>query len=94
MSDKTVPHDADEYKDNDQNEHVDTTHVDRDPLVKEVESDEGEKPNRDEDEFTQRHLEEPEIDPEIQEDNAPDDPPHGEKDDPDDVTPPIDPDDN
>mgnify|MGYP001052914837 CR=1 FL=1 len=92
MSDKTVPADAEDYKDDEQNEKVNTTHVDRDPLVKEAESDEGETPNRDEDEFSKRHLKEPEIDPEVQEDNAPDDPPRGEEGDPDDVTPPIDPD--
>lgn len=67
MSDKTVPADADDYKNNEQSEDVDTTHVDRDPLVKEAESDKDEKPNRDEDEFTQRHLDMPEIDPEAEE---------------------------
>lgn len=67
MSDKTVPAEADDYKEDEQNENVDTTHVDRDPLVKEAESDKGEKPNRDEDEFTKRHLDKPEVDPETEE---------------------------
>lgn len=67
MSDKTVPKDADDYKDDNKNEKVDTTHVDRDPLVKEAESDEGEIPNRDEDEFSKRHLKKPEVDIETEE---------------------------
>lgn len=67
MSDKTVPADADDYKDDGQSTEVDTSHVDRDPLVKEAESDEGELPNRDEDEFSKRHLKQPEVDIEIEE---------------------------
>lgn len=92
MSDKTVPHDADDYKDDDKAPRVEKDHVDRDRLVKEAESHEGETPNRDEDEFTKRHLKEPVIDPDLQEDNAPDDPPRGEAGDPQSKTPPIDPD--
>lgn len=67
MSDKTVPRDAEDYKKDDENTEVDTSHVDRDPLVKEAESDEGEIPNRDEDEFAKRHLKQPEIDIETEE---------------------------
>lgn len=66
MSDKTVPKDADDYKDDEQNEKVDTNHVDRDPLVKEAESDGDEKPNRDEDEFTKRHLKKPDVEAEAE----------------------------
>lgn len=62
MSDKTVPADADDYKDDEKNTDVDTKHVDRDPLVKEAESDDDEFPNRDEDEFTNGHLKKPEVD--------------------------------
>lgn len=61
MSDKTVPADADDYKDDEKNTDVDTSHVDRDPVVKEAESDEDEIPNRDEDEFSKRHLKQPDI---------------------------------
>lgn len=92
MSDKTVPRDADEYKKDDEDKEVDTSHVDADPLVEKAESGDGEFPNRDEDEFTKRHLKEPPVDPKLQEGNAPNPPPRGEVDDPDDVTPPIDPD--
>lgn len=62
MSDKTVPHNADEYKRDDDDKHVDTSHVDGDPLVERAESDEGETPNRDESEFSNRHLKDPEYD--------------------------------
>lgn len=91
MSDKTVPRDADDYKEDDQTPEVDTSHVDRDPLVKEAESDEGEIPNRDEDEFTKRHLKAPRVDPELHEDTSPEAPARGEEADPTSPTPPIDP---
>jgi len=93
MSDKTVPHDADEYK-GDEATKVDKSHVDRDPLVEEAESDDDEFPNRDEDEFTKRDLKKPKVNPDLQEGNEPKSPPRGEQDDPDDVKPPIDPDEN
>ena len=67
MSDKTVPKDADDYKDDEQKEKVDTTHVDRDSVVKEAARDEGETTNSDEDEFTKRHLKKPEVDIETEE---------------------------
>ncbi len=93
MSDKTVPHDADEYKDENESPRTDPSHVDKDPLVREAETDEDDDfPNRDDDEFTQRDLREPPVDPNLHEDNKPENPPRGEKGDPKDVTPPIDPD--
>ncbi len=93
MSDKTVPHDADEYKDDDKAPRTDPSHVDNDPLVREAETDEDDEfPNRDDDEFTKRDLQEPVIHPDVQEDVEPDDPPRGESGEPNDVKSPIDPD--
>ena len=93
MSDKTVPPEADDYKHENEAPRTDPSHVDKDPLVREAETDEDDEfPNRDEDEFTKRHLKEPKIDPDLQEGNAPTNPPRGEKGDPNDTTLPIDPD--
>lgn len=65
MSDKTVPHDTDEHRDHD--EQADNSHVDRDPLVREAESDSNEIPNRDEDEFGKRHLRQPDVETDARE---------------------------
>ena len=93
MSDKTVPHDADEYKDENEAPRVDPSHVDQDPLVREAETDQDDVfPNRDDDEFTKRHLKEPPVDPELQEGNDPDPAPRGETADPHSPDAPIDPD--
>lgn len=92
MTDRTVPHDADEYKDENETPRVDPSHIDEDPLVEKAESGDGPFPNRDEDEFTKRHLKEPPVDPELHEGNSPQPPPRGEEADPHASTPPIDPD--
>lgn len=67
MSDKTVPADADDYKNDDKKSHVNTRDSKNDKLVRQAKSGKGEIPNRDEDEFTKDHLKEPEIDIETEE---------------------------
>ena len=92
MSDKTVPTDADDYKDDGEPPRTDKSHVDESKLVEKAEERDEEFPNRDKDEFTKRHLKEPKITPDLQEDNDPDPKPRGEDGDPHSPNPPIDPD--
>lgn len=92
MNDKTVPPDADDYKETGEPPRTDKSHVDESELVEKAEHHDGEFPNRDQDEFTQRHLKEPKLTPDVQEDNDPDPAPRGEDGDPHSPNPPIDPD--
>ena len=67
MSEKTVPTPADGHNhqaDTGQDEKHDPRNED---LVDRAKSDKGETPNRDEDEFTRDHLEEPDVDLNIEE---------------------------
>lgn len=51
--DKTVPAEADDYKENDDNQAKDNARrIEQDPLVREAASNPEDFPNRDEDEFT------------------------------------------
>lgn len=92
MSDRTVPPDAEDYKTDGEPPRTDKSHVDRDPIVDKAEDHDDEFPNRDDDEFKRRHLKEPKLTPDVQEDNDPDPPPRGEEGDPHSPDPKIDPD--
>lgn len=67
MSDKTVPAEADDYK---QDIPADDSDQDRrtnhDPLVEAARSHEGEPPNRDEDEFTVKGLKAPDVNVQVE----------------------------
>lgn len=62
MSDKTVPADANDYKENERTPASDDRRIKDDPMVRRARKDESETPNRDNDEFTKDHLKKPEVD--------------------------------
>ncbi len=67
MSDKTVPTDANDYKENDRTPATKDRRIQDDPLVRRARNEKGETPNRDSDEFSKDHLKKPEVDIETEE---------------------------